>query len=87
MFILKEGHHRHGTSQLARRLRDGWQRGRFSAGTRTPDYQIWLPDSDLWLDRAPTGGGGYQVNDPAEIQAVILQAVMTAGQTGRAAQE
>ncbi|MFE7708697.1 substrate-binding and VWA domain-containing protein [Streptomyces sp. NPDC057486] len=34
-----------------------------------------------------TGGGGYQVNDPAEIQAVILQAVMTAGQAGRAAQE
>ncbi|MFD7868401.1 substrate-binding and VWA domain-containing protein [Streptomyces sp. NPDC057682] len=34
-----------------------------------------------------TGGGGYQVNDPAEIQAVILQAVMTAGQNGRAAEE
>ncbi|MFF3261803.1 substrate-binding and VWA domain-containing protein [Streptomyces sp. NPDC002932] len=34
-----------------------------------------------------TGGGGYQVNDPAEIQAVILQAVMTAGQSGRAARE
>ncbi|MEU5822887.1 substrate-binding domain-containing protein [Streptomyces sp. NPDC047803] len=33
-----------------------------------------------------TGGGGYQVNDPAEIQAVILQAVMTAGQGVRAAQ-
>lgn len=31
-------------------------------------------------------GGGYQVTDPAEIQAVILQAVMTAGQSGRAAQ-
>lgn len=31
-------------------------------------------------------GGGYQVTDPAEIQAVILQAVMTAGQNGRAAQ-
>lgn len=34
-----------------------------------------------------TGGGKYRVNDPAEIQAVILQAVMTAGQAGRAAQE
>ncbi|MEU2023782.1 substrate-binding and VWA domain-containing protein [Streptomyces sp. NPDC016469] len=34
-----------------------------------------------------TGGGGYQVNDPAEIQAVILQAVMTAGQAARAAGE
>ncbi|MEU8701502.1 substrate-binding domain-containing protein [Streptomyces sp. NPDC048680] len=34
-----------------------------------------------------TGGGGYQVNDPAEIEAVILQAVMTAGQSGRAAKE
>ncbi|MCX5138862.1 MULTISPECIES: substrate-binding and VWA domain-containing protein [unclassified Streptomyces] len=34
-----------------------------------------------------TGGGGYQVNDPAEIQAVILQAVMTAGQSGRAGEE
>ncbi|TXS03675.1 VWA domain-containing protein [Streptomyces sp. col6] len=33
-----------------------------------------------------TGGGGYQVNDPAEIQAVILQAVMTAGEGVRAAQ-
>ncbi|NEC67093.1 VWA domain-containing protein [Streptomyces sp. SID9727] len=34
-----------------------------------------------------TGGGGYQVNDPAEIQAVILQAVMTAAQGARAAAE
>ncbi|MFK0102111.1 VWA domain-containing protein [Streptomyces sp. NPDC091040] len=34
-----------------------------------------------------TGGGGYQVSDPAEIQAVILQAVMTAGQGARAAGE
>lgn len=34
-----------------------------------------------------TGGGGYQVSDPAEIQAVILQAVMTAGQSGGAAGE
>ncbi|MER5847794.1 substrate-binding and VWA domain-containing protein [Streptomyces sp. NPDC002012] len=34
-----------------------------------------------------TGGGGYQVTDPAEIQAVILQAVMTAGQSNHAAQE
>ncbi|MET9766534.1 substrate-binding and VWA domain-containing protein [Streptomyces sp. NPDC006415] len=34
-----------------------------------------------------TGGDGYEVNDPAEIQAVILQAIMAAGQNGRAAQE
>ncbi|MFI7365218.1 substrate-binding and VWA domain-containing protein [Streptomyces sp. NPDC050149] len=34
-----------------------------------------------------TGGGGYQVSDPAEIQAVILQAVMTAGQSGGGAGE
>ncbi|MGW3091625.1 substrate-binding domain-containing protein [Streptomyces sp. NPDC001108] len=34
-----------------------------------------------------TGGGGYQVIDPAEIQMVILQAIMTAGQNGHAAQE
>ncbi|MFE2293131.1 substrate-binding and VWA domain-containing protein [Streptomyces sp. NPDC059452] len=34
-----------------------------------------------------TGGDGYGVSDPAEIQAVILQAIMTAGQNGRAAQE
>ncbi|QNE78556.1 VWA domain-containing protein [Streptomyces finlayi] len=34
-----------------------------------------------------TGGGGYQVSDPAEIQAVILQAIMTAGQGGQAAAE
>ncbi|MCX5395736.1 VWA domain-containing protein [Streptomyces sp. NBC_00102] len=27
-----------------------------------------------------TGGGGYEVSDPAEIQTVILQAIMTAGQ-------
>ncbi|WLQ32594.1 substrate-binding domain-containing protein [Streptomyces castrisilvae] len=33
-----------------------------------------------------TGGGGYQVTDPAEIQAVILQAVMTAGQNARSAE-
>ncbi|MFE7465312.1 substrate-binding domain-containing protein [Streptomyces sp. NPDC057499] len=33
-----------------------------------------------------TGGGGYQVIDPAEIQTVILQAIMTAGQSGHAAQ-
>ena len=34
-----------------------------------------------------TGGGGYQVIDPAEIQTVILQAIMTAGQSSHAAQE
>ncbi|MEV6166221.1 substrate-binding and VWA domain-containing protein [Streptomyces sp. NPDC052052] len=34
-----------------------------------------------------TGGGGYQVTDPADIQAVILQAVMTAGQNNYAARE
>ncbi|RPK81747.1 MULTISPECIES: substrate-binding and VWA domain-containing protein [Streptomyces] len=34
-----------------------------------------------------TGGDGYAVSDPAEIQAVILQAIMAAGQNGRAAQE
>ncbi|MFJ5869491.1 substrate-binding and VWA domain-containing protein [Streptomyces parvus] len=34
-----------------------------------------------------TGGDGYEVSDPAEIQAVILQAIMAAGQNGRAAQE
>ncbi|WEH42933.1 substrate-binding and VWA domain-containing protein [Streptomyces sp. NBC_01218] len=28
-----------------------------------------------------TGGGGYEVSDPAEIQTVILQAIMTASQT------
>lgn len=32
-----------------------------------------------------TGGAGDQVTDPAEIRAVILQAVTTAGQNGRAA--
>ncbi|WP_406264812.1 substrate-binding and VWA domain-containing protein [Streptomyces sp. NBC_00191] len=35
-----------------------------------------------------TGGAGYQVSDPAEIQGVILKAIMAVGQTGRtAAQE
>ncbi|PCG83531.1 hypothetical protein CIB93_23975 [Streptomyces sp. WZ.A104] len=34
-----------------------------------------------------TGGDGYEVSDPAEIQAVILQAIMAAGQNGRATQE
>ncbi|MFD4128206.1 substrate-binding and VWA domain-containing protein [Streptomyces globisporus] len=34
-----------------------------------------------------TGGDGYEVSDPAEIQAVILQAIMAAGQNGRAARE
>ncbi|MFD0343748.1 substrate-binding and VWA domain-containing protein [Streptomyces sp. NPDC127117] len=34
-----------------------------------------------------TGGGGYQVIDPAEIQVVILQAIMTAGQSSHAVQE
>ncbi|MFJ9323775.1 substrate-binding and VWA domain-containing protein [Streptomyces globisporus] len=34
-----------------------------------------------------TGGDGYEVSDPAEIQTVILQAIMAAGQNGRAAQE
>jgi len=29
-----------------------------------------------------TGGAGYQVSDPAEIQAVILKAIMAVGQTG-----
>ncbi|MGW6902218.1 hypothetical protein ACWGF2_37390, partial [Streptomyces sp. NPDC054919] len=36
-------------------------------------------------EMARVTGGGYQVTDPAGIQAVILQAVMTAGQNGRAA--
>ncbi|MGI5400399.1 substrate-binding domain-containing protein [Streptomyces sp. CA-135486] len=30
-----------------------------------------------------TGGAGYQVTDPAEIQAVILKAIMAVGQTGQ----
>ncbi|MFJ3940499.1 substrate-binding and VWA domain-containing protein [Streptomyces parvus] len=34
-----------------------------------------------------TGGDGYEVSDPAEIQAVILQAIMAAGQNGRPAQD
>ncbi|MFI1188165.1 substrate-binding and VWA domain-containing protein [Streptomyces californicus] len=34
-----------------------------------------------------TGGDGYEVSDPAEIQGVILQAIMTAGQNGRAGRE
>lgn len=34
-----------------------------------------------------TGGDGYEVSDPAEIQAVILQAIMAVGQNGRAAPE
>ncbi|MFJ2027396.1 substrate-binding and VWA domain-containing protein [Streptomyces sp. NPDC087897] len=34
-----------------------------------------------------TGGDGYEVSDPADIQAVILRAIMTAGQNGRAGQE
>ncbi|MFD8745587.1 hypothetical protein, partial [Streptomyces sp. NPDC059616] len=34
-----------------------------------------------------TGGGGYQVIDPAEIQVVILQAIMTAGQSSHATQD
>ncbi|MFJ4710357.1 substrate-binding and VWA domain-containing protein [Streptomyces anulatus] len=34
-----------------------------------------------------TGGDGYEVSDPAEIQAVILQAIMAAGQNGLAAEE
>ncbi len=38
-------------------------------------------------DRPVTGGDGYEVSDPAEIQGVILQAIMTAGQNGRAGQE
>lgn len=27
-----------------------------ASGTRTPDYQMWLPDSDLWLSRAKGNG-------------------------------
>ncbi|MEU2574223.1 substrate-binding and VWA domain-containing protein [Streptomyces anulatus] len=34
-----------------------------------------------------TGGDGYEVSDPAEIQAVILRAIMAAGQNGLAAPE
>ncbi|MET7857359.1 substrate-binding domain-containing protein [Streptomyces sp. NPDC005318] len=32
-----------------------------SAGTRTPDYQVWLPDSDLWLDHAQGGGNSIPI--------------------------
>ncbi|NUK37938.1 substrate-binding domain-containing protein [Streptomyces lunaelactis] len=48
------------------------------------------PDADLreadQIARA-AGGAGYQVSDPAEIQAVILKAIMAVGQAGQAAQE
>lgn len=40
-------------------------------------------DSVREIARA-TGGAGYQVTDPAEIQAVILKAIMTVGQGGGA---
>jgi hypothetical protein len=46
------------------------------------------PDADLQeVDQIAkaTGGAGYQVSDPAEIQAVILKAIMAVGQAGRTA--
>ncbi|MGW3403043.1 substrate-binding domain-containing protein [Streptomyces zhihengii] len=48
------------------------------------------PDADLdeLVEIAEaTGGTGYQVSDPAEIEAVILKAIMTVGQKSRAPQE
>ncbi|MEU5289107.1 hypothetical protein N7925_31405 [Streptomyces sp. CA-278952] len=48
------------------------------------------PDADrdevAEIPRA-TGGDGYEVSDPAGIQAVILRAIMAAGQNGLVAQE
>lgn len=46
------------------------------------------PDADLQeVDQIAkaTGGAGYQVGDPAEIQAVILKAIMAVGQAGQTA--
>ncbi|MET7710888.1 substrate-binding domain-containing protein [Streptomyces sp. NPDC005407] len=46
------------------------------------------PDADLQeVDQIAkaTGGAGYQVSDPAEIQAVILKAIMAVGQAGQTA--
>lgn len=48
------------------------------------------PDADLdeLVEIADaTGGAAYQVSDPAEIEAVILKAIMTVGQKSRAPQE
>lgn len=32
-----------------------------SDDTRSPDFQIWLPDSDLWLDRAKGSGDSVPI--------------------------
>lgn len=54
-----------------------------SAGTRTPDYQIWLPDSDLWLDRARGSGDGVPITpgDSIASSPVTLALVPSAAKT------
>ncbi|WP_299541836.1 substrate-binding and VWA domain-containing protein [uncultured Streptomyces sp.] len=32
-----------------------------AAGGKAPDYQVWLPDSELWLDRAKGNGEGVPI--------------------------
>ncbi|WP_371622322.1 hypothetical protein OG245_04900 [Streptomyces sp. NBC_01116] len=44
-------------------------------------------DRDEVAEIARVTGDGYEVSDPAEIQAVILQAIVAAGQYGIAARE
>ncbi|MDJ0465563.1 substrate-binding domain-containing protein [Streptomyces sp. H27-C3] len=38
-----------------------------SAGKAEPDYQVWIPDSDLWVQRAQSSGDGVRLTPVGNI--------------------
>lgn len=52
-------------------------------GTRAPDYQMWLPDSDLWLNRAKGTGDAIPIapGDSVASSPVTLAMVPSAAKT------
>ncbi|MFE4173808.1 VWA domain-containing protein [Streptomyces sp. NPDC056909] len=38
-----------------------------AAGTAVPDFQIWVPDSDVWVDRATTASGGVALTPAGNV--------------------
>lgn len=52
-----------------------------ATGTSTPDYEVWLPDSDVWVERALDGGDGIALTSAgnAATSPVVLAAVPAAG--------
>lgn len=54
-----------------------------ATGTSAPDYEVWLPDSDIWVERALDGSDGIALTPAgnAATSPVVLAAVPSAGTT------